>query len=302
MTHLRIPILLGTHLVGIALLLASGASWGYPQNPPPDGKKDQPEKETPATDAEKETRRVSEQLISGIDLEILTDDKWIKVKRIEKPLLLYGDYTRENDRGSLWGWGEKGRPVALLELFQDTSNRTKWIFCISNTSGRTLRATRGGVPWWKENDSDVELKSLPQAPTPAADAMQRQRQVRLLAQKFSGHEFWNPNNSRYELRRIERPLYTYRDEASGVLEGALFTFANGTNPEIMLFVEARVDPKDKSQASWHYVVGRSSDAELRLEYSGNEVFKAPRSDLPSDPEKPYWGGKLNTISELQRDK
>ena len=71
---------------------------------------------------------------------------------------------------------------------------------------------------------------------PAADAKQRQLQLRSLAQKFIGHQFWDPNNSRYELRRLERPLCTYQDEDAGILDGALYTLANGTNPEILLFV------------------------------------------------------------------
>jgi hypothetical protein len=288
MTHLRIPILLGTHLVGIALLLASGASWGYPQNPPPDGKKDQPEKETPATDAEKEIRREAEQVVGAIDLEAFGDDKWSKVKRIEKPLLLFGDSTRDHDRGSLWAWGEKGRPVALLELFQAHNDRTEWVFSITNTSGGKLRATRAGARWWRENDSDVELKDIPQAPAPAADSTQRQRQMKILAQKFTGHEFWNPNNSRYELRRIERPVLTYQDEAAGVLDGGLFILANGTNPEILLFLEATVDPKDKAKTAWQFLVGRSAHAELHLEYDGKEVFSAPRGYQVAGPNKPYW--------------
>src|SRR5205085_1769530 len=117
-----------------------------------------------------------------------------------------------------------------------------------------LRARRGGEPWWRENDSAAELKDVPGAPAPAADAAGRQRQMKLLAQKFTGHQFWDPDNSRYELRRLERPLHTYRDEAGGLLEGGLFALANGTNPEIMLFVEARADPKDKSKAVWQYAV------------------------------------------------
>src|SRR2546421_500871 len=79
------------------------------------------------------------------------------------------------------------------------------------------------APWWGENSSAAELQDIPSAPVPAAEAPQRQRQMKLLAQKFTGHQFWDPMNTRYELRRLERPLYTYRDEAGGVLEGGLFT-------------------------------------------------------------------------------
>src|SRR5262249_15015535 len=188
-------------------------------------------------------------------------------------LLFYSEPTRHNDRGSVWGWAQKGRPVALLELWQVPDDRTRWTFAVCNTSGRKLRASWAGAPWWGENDSASELKDIPGAAAPAAEAAARQRQLKLLAQKFTGHEFWDPRNTRYDLRLLSRPLHTYRDEGAGILEGGLFTLANGTNPEIMLFVEARVDPKNKEKLVWQYTVGRLAHAELHLGYDGKEVFE-----------------------------
>jgi hypothetical protein len=124
--------------------------------------------------------------------------------------------------------------------------------------------------------------------------------MKLLAQKFTGHQFWDPNNSRYELRRLERPLHSYRDEAGGILEGGLFTLANGTNPEILFFVEARVDPHDKTKTTWQFAVGRLAHAELHMEYDGKEIFNAPRGNEVSGPNKPYWLGFINTARDTDR--
>jgi hypothetical protein len=271
----------------VALLVVSTALVGAPPEPPPEAKKDKPDQGA-GTNPGEQSHREAEQVVRGIELEILGDDKWTPVPRIENPLLLYGEPTRNNDRGSVWGWAQKGRPVALLELFQNPDDRTIWTFAVCNTSGGKLRARRAGAPWWRENESATELKDIPGAPAPAADAALRQRQLKLLAQKFTAHEFWDPDNSRYELRLLKRPLYTYRDEANGLLEGGLFTLANGTNPEIMLFVEARVDPKNSSKTVWQFAVGRSAHAELHLEYDGKEVFDAPRGNRVSAPNQPYW--------------
>jgi hypothetical protein len=238
--------------------------------------------------SEEQTRREAERVVREIDLEFLRDDKWAKVERIEKPLLFYVEPTRNNDRGSVWGWAQKGRPVALLELFQNPNDRTIWTTCLSNTSGGKLRARRADGPWWRENDSAAELKDVPGAPAPAADAALRQRQMKLLAEKFTAHEFWDPDNSRYELRLLKRPLYTYRDEANGVLEGGLFMMANGTNPEVPFFLEARVDPKNSSKPVWQFAVGRLAHAELHLEFNGKEVFDAPRGNRVSAANAPYW--------------
>ncbi|HZD04385.1 MAG TPA: hypothetical protein VE173_05695, partial [Longimicrobiales bacterium] len=267
--------------------LVVSTALAYPFQPPRPGADRDPPAKGSVADAQEAIRREAEKAVSEITLEVFSEGKWAKVERIEKPLLYYGDHTRHNDRGSLWAWGRKGRPVALLELFQGVINREKWAFAICNTSGRKLRATRAGLPWWRENDSASELADIPGAPAPSAEAPGRQRQLKLLARKFTGHEFWDPGNSRYELRRLARPLYTYRDEAGGVLEGGLFTLANGTNPEILLFVEARTDPKDRKKAVWQFTVGRLAHAELHLEYDGKEVFNAPRGNRLSAPDKPY---------------
>jgi hypothetical protein len=268
---------------------------------PADPQKDGPEKKT-ATESDEQYKREAERLVNGIEVQTLHEDAWVKVERIDKPLLYYGDATRENDRGSVWGWGPKGRPVVLMELYQNTTDRTKWVYAICNTSGKKLRARRGGDSWWRENDSASELMDIPGAPAPAADAALRQRQLRALAQKFTGHQFWDPDNSRYELRRLDRPLHAYTDEAAGVLDGALYTLANGTNPEIMLFVEARVNPADASKPVWQYTVGRLAHAELHMEYDGKEVFSAPRGNQVAGSNKPYWLGFINTAPDPTPDK
>lgn len=276
-----------TSLGIVVLLVVSTTLIGEPPEPSAEAKKGKP-----APDAEKKTkeqyRREAEKAIRSIDLEIIRDDKWTKVERIENPLLFYSDPTRSNDRGSVWGWGRKGRPVALLEIWQDTNGRPRWDVALCNTSGGKLRARRADISWWRENASAAELQDIPGASAPSADARLRQRQLKLLAEKFTGHEFWDPDNTKYKLRLLKRPLHTYRDEESGVLDGGLFTLTNGTNPEIVFFVEARVDPKNPSKRVWQYTVGRLAHAELHLEYDGKEVFKAPRGNQVSASNQPYW--------------
>lgn len=262
-----------------------------------DEKKDDPAKT-------EEFRRAAEKVVGTIEVEVLVGEKWAKVKRIEKALLSYGDATRENDRGSVWAWGEKGRPVAVLELYQNVNNRTRWVSVICNTSGGKVRASRGGEAWWAENASATEPKDIPGAAAPAAEGPARQRQLKQLAGKFTGHEFWDPNNSRFELRRLDRPLHTYRDEDAGILDGALYTLANGTNPEILLCVEARTNPKDATKSAWQFAVGRLAHAELHLLYDEKEVFDAPRADRArlSASNKPYWLTFIDTDDEARPEK
>lgn len=286
------------YLAIVVLLFVSIAWVSSPPEASSQEKRDQTASET-ETKTNEQVRREAEQVVRGIEIEMRIDDKWIKVERIEKPLLFYGDPTRHNDRGSVWAWGRKGRPAAVLELYRGETKRRMWVAVICNTSGEKLRASRAGALWWRENASTAKLKDIPGAAVPAAETPLRQRQLKLLAQKFTAHEFWDPDNSRYELRLLKRPLCTYRDEANGLLDGGLFTLANGTNPEILLFVEARVDPENRSKRIWQYTVGRLAHAELHLQYDGKEVFEAPRGDRVSASNQPYWLSFLNLTRDAE---
>ena len=82
-------LLIAVFLVGRTALSVAA------QEPPPKDAKPKPEKEAVLSDEEKETRLAAEQVVGGIELEIFNDDKWTKVKRIEKPLLFFSDATRK---------------------------------------------------------------------------------------------------------------------------------------------------------------------------------------------------------------
>ena len=179
-----------TTLLTVVALLVTSAAPATARQEPPAAKERAPQKEAGHDDGER--------IFNKFDVEVQLDDGWVKAERIGKPLLLYGDPTRNHDRGSVWGWGEKGRPVALVELFQHPDDRSRWVYVLCNTSGRKVRANMDGRPWWLENSSACELKDVPGSPPAAADAALRQRQLKLIASKFTGHQFWNPNNTRYD--------------------------------------------------------------------------------------------------------
>jgi hypothetical protein len=87
-TRLAIRILFCAGSMFAALLVGSATA-----DPPkvPDEKKDKPEK---TSDADEEHRRAAEKVVAEIEVEVLVAEKWVKVKRIDKPLLYYGDATR----------------------------------------------------------------------------------------------------------------------------------------------------------------------------------------------------------------
>ena len=54
--------------------------------------------------------------------------------------------------------------------------------------------------------------------------------------------------------------------------GALFTFVEGTDPEVFLLLEARV--RDKGP-TWHYALARMNSCEFRVAQGGREIWSVP---------------------------
>jgi hypothetical protein len=109
--------------------------------------------------------------------------------------------------------------------------------------------------------------------------------MRSLARRFQAHQFWDPDNSRFELRLLAQPLHRYEDPDRGLVEGGLFILANNTNPEVVLLLEAA--RHDSGAAAWQYALARLGHAEMHVSLDDVEVWSVPRVDaLPAD--SPYW--------------
>ncbi|MAG94065.1 MAG: hypothetical protein CMJ48_09980 [Planctomycetaceae bacterium] len=42
-----------------------------------------------------------------------------------------------------------------------------------------------------------------------------------------------------QLRRLSQPIYRYESDNANLLDGAMFAFVQGTDPEVFLLLEAR---------------------------------------------------------------
>src|SRR5687768_1253540 len=89
-------------------------------------------KEEAAAEAKARLAKAREQL-KGLNLRYTSGDEKA-VPLIDRPLLTFGDAERKHENGTLWAWGETGRPVAFLELFQGSIKDLDWIYSFTLTS------------------------------------------------------------------------------------------------------------------------------------------------------------------------
>ncbi|HVA48814.1 MAG TPA: hypothetical protein VNH11_20780, partial [Pirellulales bacterium] len=189
--------------------------------------------ETPPTDAEKTHLRAAEKHVRGLELR-----RRDAIGLIDRPLSSFGDPARMHQRGSFWAWGRTGRPAVFLELWQDADQPELWRHSVTLSSAERLSLNAGPSGRWTPPPAPLETPLIADGPAPAKEEIARLRQAKQQARRFTAHEFWDPDNSRFELRLLTQPVHRYSDAKMRLQDAAVFILAHGTNPEVVLLIEA----------------------------------------------------------------
>ena len=169
----------------------------------------------------------------------------------------------------------KGRPLAILELYQGNEINTQWTHAVTLTGSATVTMKTPVAEVWKPASIQIEPVAFAEADPPHGREQRRLSQLKELARGFTAHEFWDPENSRFEMRLLAQPVHRYSDVEAGIHDGAVFVLAHGTNPEVIVLIEALGETLEK--ARWHYSLARLGSAELHVELDGKEVWKRGRT-------------------------
>ena len=203
---------------------------------------------------------------------------------VEEPLLRYSDADRGMLDGTLWAYGSAGRPVAILEMYRSRGGDARYRHATTGTCDRPLKLRGAPGIEWTPKSSAIIWDALDADQPPAADEGPRLRQMKALAKRFTAWQIFEPTAQREELRLLAQPLLRYSDAKEKVRDGAVFALALGTNPEALLFIEARDD--DQGRAAWHYGwARRGTSGPVHGFLDGEEVWSVKRllKVTPDDP-------------------
>ena len=205
----------------------------------------------------------------------------------KEPVLRWSNPVRKALDGAVFVWTDRGRPEVVASFYNyGGEGDVKEDHEFMSMSRSPLVALHGGAIPWSPTTGGATVKPIPGAPSPAATAPERLRQMRSLAHDFRAF-FDNPPD-RSEIRLLTQPIYRYEvpEGRADVVDGGLFAFVHTTDPEVLLLVEAR-EPDGGGPPRWHYSVARMSLVNMRVVHKDTEVWYAKWDSDVKDPLKPY---------------
>ena len=207
--------------------------------------------------------------VEKLQVWVVEEGSRAECKRVEKPVFRYSDPARETVDGTLWLWTHEGRPAALLCLFTVPTDWKSWNYEWTSLIEKPVLAT--GRDWWKWTPGPVKHEWLEVETTPPADTKPaRLLQMKRILRRFIAYE--TLGREEYELRRLTQPIHRYAAPSEGVTDGALFAMVYGTNPEVIVQIEARDDGRAKA---WFVAFAPASSARLSVQEEGTDVWKHP---------------------------
>jgi hypothetical protein len=177
-----------------------------------------------------------------------------------------------------------GRPAAVGQFFQVPSKF--WINEFTIIPESDVRIMRSDRVFWKPSEYVCKFTDLPRSPVPADKANARLAQMRAVAADFSVIDYFGPKKTKQDLRLLRQPVYRYSEKGT-ILDGALFVFVLGTDPECCLLVEAY---EDKNGPHYRYAVAPMSIYQLEARYKDRVVWEIERREPGPVNSRSYYAG------------
>ncbi len=140
--------------------------------------------------------------------------------------------------GGVFLWTHQGRPVVLAKTHLNDKRR-HYVESMTPMTSQRFEMLQGKFIYWAPASSDAQRHTFTNIEPPSDVKGLRLTQMRGIARKFRMTSLWGePTRTEWELRLLTTPLHRYESPAAKVLDGAIFGYAQGTNPEAVLIVEA----------------------------------------------------------------
>ena len=198
---------------------------------------------------------------------------------VPAPVFRYSDEERAIPDATLWIWTTNARPIALQKVEGNNHGGGQgWTICFTSLSEGLINAEWPTGRKYSSTKPGLTFRPIPEAEVPADNARARVAQIRTLKDRFTGRLAVNADGTGgSETRTIAKPLFEYADPKTKLRLGAIFGMsATGTNPDLLLLIEARRDADGKGR--WEYATARMTSTAVRVRLDDGEVWAEPAVD------------------------
>ena len=226
-------------------------------------------------------RKRLDEAVREFQLTVEYDQKVIDLSPI--PSLRWDSIQRGTPSGVTTLFIGAGRPEAVgCTYFFDNKETHEF----TSLSRGKLKAQLRDAIVWEPAESGVKFQPIPEADAPAENPVGRLRQMRELSNRFESKLLgWGAANPiREELRLLPRPIYRYEKLPAGaILDGAVFAFVTGVDPETLLLIEAVTND---GRARWEYSFARRTSGELEGRLDKKIVWTVPSFPVMNERTRP----------------
>ncbi len=201
-----------------------------------------------------------------------------------EPILRWSNPTAGSVFGDVYVLTENGRPAVVAGAYRWFSNDWGDAMEVCSLSAGPVFARQGDVTFWKSDKPGVRFQPVKNADAPAKSAPARLSQMRRIANDFVTQLTDTRGDTagvKRQLRMLSQPVYRYpaANEKSDYLDGALFAFVEGTDPEVLLLIEASSN-QSPDDSRWQFALARINRDALQVTYRDEAVWSAPYIDNP----------------------
>lgn len=279
----------GSELLPALSLSGNQLAADEPVREAPAAPKDAPAKATPAKPDDAILKQMLER-VQNMEVRFPDGQDGALAELRTTPLIHYSDQIRNLPESTLWVWQIDQVPVLFCKVERMENKQTgavTWQYCCVPTS-----LDKADVTWkrdyrWRAKDPGFKWVAVADMAVPHRQEGVRLTQLRDIARNFVGEVTGGPGAGSQQSRLLPRPLHRFASPETKVVDGAVFGLtSNGTNPDVLLIVEALKEPVDGS--SWRYaVVGMTGD-EVSVKFKNKSVWSKPYTRSPGDHKSWLW--------------
>ena len=232
------------------------------------------EQETKDSKAESAARlKLMKETAASIEIRV-AGEEGAKLELSAQPVVRWDNHRSTIVDGATFVWLSDHRPQVIGGMW--VKNRQEHtVFELHSLSPQRLTATVNGTTRWSTTQPGISWQVVAGGPPPAASRTERLRQIKQLGEGFSTHAVKTApeydEGSVWHLRLMAQPVYRYAEQAP--VDGAIFAFAQGIDPEVFLILEAH---EDQGIGRWRFGFAAACVWELHAKRGEHEVWSRPK--------------------------